>query len=208
MPRHTLKCATSQNFTLVSHSTRDSLAVKVFKKRYCVLPGQPAGHLFEHRDIDSWIGNLPGLNARLQIVDRIDVKNEIADSHHAPFGDKQGVKFSSKLAFDSGRRGSFFKCPGLQTGGLESSFQSLFRGVVRFRQRRPVRRQPQRFALSSDLALVYEPRDDCSKDLGSHLAEYLFADFFATEPERKRLASMMLGKRPRNLARRRPIALS
>src|SRR5437867_224932 len=136
--------ASSQNLPLVAHATCDPLAIEVLEQRNRVLPGQPAGDLLEHRDIDPRIRGLARQDARLQIVDGIDMKNEITDANQAALRSKKVVELSSKLDLCSGGGGRLLERSSLQACCLESGFQGLFGGLVRTGQRRPVRRQSER----------------------------------------------------------------
>src|SRR5882724_1220728 len=200
--------ALSQNLPLVADAACNPLAIQVLEQRNRVLPGQPTGDLLEHRDIDLRIRVLARQDARLQIVDGIDMKHKVADANQATLRSKKVIELSSKLDLCPGGGGCLLQRSSLQARCLEGGFQSLFGGLVRTGQRGPVRRQSERIPLGRNLSFLYKPRDDRAENFRPHLAEYAVANFFAAQPQRKRLATMMVVEHFRDTARQRAIALS
>src|SRR6266496_1863130 len=136
------------------------------------------------------------------------MKNEIADANQPALRSKKVIKLSSELDLCSGGGSSLLECSSLQARCLECGFQSLFGGLVRTGQRRPVCRQSERIPFGCHLSFFYKPRYNRAKNFRPNRAEYAVANFFAAQPQRKRLATMMVLEHFRDAARQRAIALS
>ena len=78
----------SKYFAFVPSTAGDALAVKVFQERDGVLARKPARYLFKGRDIHSGVYRLLRADPRLQILERIRVKDHIAYAKNSPFGRK------------------------------------------------------------------------------------------------------------------------
>ena len=112
------------------------------------------------------------------------MKDEIADAHDALLGGKQRQELACHVNFDAGVLRCFFERRSLPAGGLEDGFQGFFCGHICVRQRRPVRRQSQRFAFGGDASFFSQSRDDGAKNFGPQIREDALAHFFAADAER------------------------